>query len=392
MEPPKSARRATYQHTPPPSPGATLDAKVDTEGINDDIVTGVIEQLEKTGNRPHLIKELAAVLSTTSDSVARYFTLLHDSRQHTSGDGQANALSHDSSANPAALLSSRLSTYLRRPWTALAPCPLAKELIPIHPRKVYFYLTNTPRQDIPENSDDILGTIRGGGKGGKRVISPSLSNASVDEDEEMDLRKREALSPSPEVDLSTPELDENADDDIAPPTPAGSFSGRSSLARDGTNPQNEVRLVHNHRAASPPLEGDEREFTRTASSMRARGMSLDDSIRPSTEAPEHAESDAPSLPLEETAEMTEQRNKEAAATLFGNTHANHNADAMILSSPLTKQTHLHIITEASKLDMMDIDMKDQASALGDTRFGAGWDMRSPENVELDELDDLLGGF
>ena len=33
---------------------------------------GVIEQLEKTGNRPHLIKELAAVLSTTRDSVQRY--------------------------------------------------------------------------------------------------------------------------------------------------------------------------------------------------------------------------------------------------------------------------------------------------------------------------------
>lgn len=69
-DPPKSGGRVTYEHTPPPSPGATADAKVDTEGINDEIVTGVIEQLEKTGNRPHLIKELAAVLSTTSESVA----------------------------------------------------------------------------------------------------------------------------------------------------------------------------------------------------------------------------------------------------------------------------------------------------------------------------------
>ena len=70
-ERPKSGVRNTYEHTPPPSPGAENDAKVDTEGINDDIVTGVIEQLEKTGNRPHLIKELAAVLSTTSDAVSR---------------------------------------------------------------------------------------------------------------------------------------------------------------------------------------------------------------------------------------------------------------------------------------------------------------------------------
>ncbi len=45
--------------------------KVDTEGIHDDIVIGVIEQLEKTGNRPHLMKELAAVLSTTNDAVLK---------------------------------------------------------------------------------------------------------------------------------------------------------------------------------------------------------------------------------------------------------------------------------------------------------------------------------
>lgn len=69
-ERPKSSGRATYDHTPPPSPGATHHAKIDTNGINDEIVYGVIEQLEKTGNRPHLIKELAAVLSATNDSVS----------------------------------------------------------------------------------------------------------------------------------------------------------------------------------------------------------------------------------------------------------------------------------------------------------------------------------
>lgn len=257
---------------------------------------------------------------------------------------------------------------------------------------MYFYLTNTPRQDIPASSDDILGTIRGGGKGGKRVISPSLSNASVDEDEEVDQRKREALSPSPEIDLSTPELDHNADEDMAPPTPAGSFSGRSSLARDGTNPHTEVRLVHNHRAASPPLEGDEREFTQTASSMRARGMSLDDSVRPSTEGQEHLDSDGPSVPLDETAEMTEQRNKEIAAALFGHAHATHDIDAMDLSSPVVRHAPSHVVAEARKVDMMETDTKDPVSIVGDTRFGMSWDMRSPENVELDELDDLFGGF
>ena len=68
---PRSSGRATYEHTPPPSPGAVEDGRIDTEGINDDIVVGVIEQLEKTGNRPHLMKELAAVLSTTTDAVLK---------------------------------------------------------------------------------------------------------------------------------------------------------------------------------------------------------------------------------------------------------------------------------------------------------------------------------
>ena len=42
--------------SPPPSPGREGANKVDTEGINDDIVIGAIQQLEKTGNRPHLVK------------------------------------------------------------------------------------------------------------------------------------------------------------------------------------------------------------------------------------------------------------------------------------------------------------------------------------------------
>lgn len=49
-----------------------LAPKIDTEGINDDIVVAVINQLEKTGNRPHLVKELAAVLVTLNVNVAKY--------------------------------------------------------------------------------------------------------------------------------------------------------------------------------------------------------------------------------------------------------------------------------------------------------------------------------
>jgi hypothetical protein len=76
MSPPPKRDPVKYEHTPPPSPEANADMDaddsecddvkpklIDLEGINDEIVEGVIIQLQKTGNRPHLVKELAAILS-----------------------------------------------------------------------------------------------------------------------------------------------------------------------------------------------------------------------------------------------------------------------------------------------------------------------------------------
>ena len=77
MAPPqiKVESRLKYEHTPPPSPDADMDMnevegeeigrpvpEIDMESVNDDIVEAVILQLQKTGNRPHLVKELATVL------------------------------------------------------------------------------------------------------------------------------------------------------------------------------------------------------------------------------------------------------------------------------------------------------------------------------------------
>ena len=397
---PKSSGRTAYEHTPPPSPGPARDIKVDTDGIHDEIVTGVIEQLEKTGNRPHLIKELAAVLSNTNDGVARYessFPLPSPSVLCSSAT---------SSANPAALLSSRLAAYLKRSsWSALSPCPLGKELIPIHPRKVYYYLTTTTRQDFPLDSTDILSTpiitnLSTGGKGGKRIISPSLSNASVDEDmETAEDRKRDALSPSPEIDLSTPELDAvapGAEDDFpTPPTPAGlSFSGRSSLARDGSSGLmvEVVDLVHN-RAQVPPLEGDEKEFEQTASSMAIRSMSLGDmNVRESKEVDITVTRNLSTLQVEETEEEKAKRNSEAAAALFGSQHSREHGVSMgLMTSLLVKPIVGHIRHETPR-DVDDVEMEGSVSILGDTGFSFNWDIKKPENVDLDELDDLFGGF
>lgn len=304
------------------------------------------------------------------------------------------------------MLSSRLSAYLRRPcWTKTSPCPLEKELVPVHPRKVYYFLTTKPRQDFPTDSSDILElplitALHSGGKGGKRIISPSLSNASVDEDMEFaEDRRRATLSPSPEIDLSAHELDDavlaREDDYTTPPTPAGTFSGRSSLARDGSNASEEISLAHNHRAASPPLEGDEKEFTQTASNMRMRGMSLDDqSIRPSMEIADPDKETEDDIHIDETEEEKARRNREVAADLFGGQHdATQDLSSAMLSSPMIKPIHEHVaVPEVKMEETPGAEMQNSTSILGDSGFGVGWDTREPENIGLDELDDLFGAF
>src|SRR5207248_4089092 len=115
------------------------------------------------------------VLSATNDSVAQYAPPFRPFRSCTT-----NAVTLlNSSANPAALLSSRLSLYLKRPWTALSPCPLAKELIPVHPRKVFFYLTTSPHQPLSENSDDIITPSINDVK----RLTPSISDPTIHEDD-----------------------------------------------------------------------------------------------------------------------------------------------------------------------------------------------------------------
>lgn len=212
-------------------------------------------------------------------------------------------------------------------------------------------------------------------------------------------RRRATLSPSPEIDLSAHELDDallaGEDDYTTPPTPAGTFSGRSSLARDGSNASEEISLAHNHRAASPPLEGDEKEFTQTASNMRMRGMSLDDqSIRPSMEIANPDRETEHEIQVDETEEEKARRNREVAADLFGGQHdATQDISSAMLSSPMIRPIHEHVaLPEVKMEETPSAEMKESNSILGDSGFGVGWDTREPENIGLDELDDLFGAF
>jgi hypothetical protein len=335
---PKSSGRVA--DTPPPSPGREPgSAKVDTQGIDDEIVVGVIQQLEKTGNRPHLLKELAIVLSPTIPIV-------------------------ESSANPAAIISSRLATYLKRTWTALSRCPLDKKLVGTHPKRVYYFLTTTPHQPIP--ADATSGAIL------PRIVTPSLSSGASEE-EDMDARARARMSPSPELDLS--DYDENGSQDL--------FSSQ-------VHPPTVVNIAHNRRAQSPPLEKEEREFTMTASSLQQerrrqeaeRERSASVSVEPAQASDINMDDVCQSI--EETEELAARNNSEAAAALFGHM-ASSSFDFSVDSPALKSQAfHLEMPPPAFKphevkLEIADIDWS--------------WsDMRSPESIELDELDEMFGGY
>jgi hypothetical protein len=68
---PRAALPASAAHTPPASPPpAASDPQepkyppVDTSVIDDDVVVATIDLLEQSNNRPHMLKELAAVISS----------------------------------------------------------------------------------------------------------------------------------------------------------------------------------------------------------------------------------------------------------------------------------------------------------------------------------------
>ena len=52
-----TTRRSNLPPSPPP------ESRISHEGINDEIVSGVVDILERSENRPHTVKELAAVLA-----------------------------------------------------------------------------------------------------------------------------------------------------------------------------------------------------------------------------------------------------------------------------------------------------------------------------------------
>lgn len=261
----------------------------------------------------------------------------------------------------------------------------------MHPRKVYFFLTTIPRQDIPPDSSDVI-EASAPAKGGKRVISPSLSNASVDGDAEAaEERKREALSPSPEVDLSVHDVVSRSSETDSQFVALGTsgrptFPARPGLSGTELHPSHsEGGLAHSHRAVSPPLEGDEKEFTQTASIVRMRGMSLDD--HPAKPAIEETGTSV----AEQTEEERAKSNREAVEDLFG-PHHRPSMNMAILSSPLIKPSHQSTVESEIKKEVSDIEMKEPISILGNRAGALSWDTREQEDVQIEDLDDLFMAY
>jgi hypothetical protein len=184
----------------------------------------------------------------------------------------------------------------------------------------------------------------------RSIITPSLSSAS--RSDEADAERRRELSPSPEVDLSSPELE---GDDISPPTSIGSFTGRIESS------------IRNSRASSPPLEKDEKEFTQTARGMQRRKLSGDTHM-----------SGVPS-------DMVDHRIRSSETeVLFGEgRHLSIPQGALFVSSPAMKPS-LSLNTLKRGFEETDLWARVEGAM--------EWDMRSPENIELEELDGMLDDF
>lgn len=319
-----------YDATPPPSPSPS-----EPESYDDEIVGAVIDILKKSGNRPHTVKELAVLLMRML-AIVEKFVYLHP----ISCDASTNH--GNSSANPHAIISSRLNQYLKRPGQK--KCLLAKELITTHPKRIYFYLTNCERQPIP-TQDEAAAFLR------QTIVSPAPS----DERE----RTPKERSPSPDVDFMF-------DDDLIP----------------DTKQTTQKSILTVRRFMSPPLEGDEREFTQSAINIKRRSASreLEEQRR-----------------LKRSREEMESDEVKDVVDPLGISSELDGADDVYSASALTNvDDHKHdswVSVEADESQHRSGEASRDSLSI-DTTLAAGmnpWanDVQSPESIGLHELDDLF---
>ncbi|KAK0965506.1 hypothetical protein LTR91_017968 [Friedmanniomyces endolithicus] len=349
--------------SPPPSPAAEGSNKVDVEGISDDIVVGTIQQIEKTGNRPHLVKELAHVLASSLHAVenlpepimARHQSVPFGERPLRRTPSKTVLLPHNH--NPPT------NTRGRGAFHATQANTLTTPVLSISSRRRRRPLQQAPHSSLPlPRSRPLLPRTRTG-------------------------HRRAAAT-----------------------HPGAPFSGRNSLARDSRSSS----LSHPKRAASPQLEREERDFKQTANQLYEqaqlrRNSSQQDSKPEQADTTAGAERDdesSVSMSIEETEEHAALRHHDDAAALFG--HAEllkvPSSTAPLLmdfSSPMMKplsEVHLDSAPSPIKADLvverterMSLD-SGAALAVMDTT-GFAWEaLQSPEMVGVAELEDLFDDY
>lgn len=218
----------------------------------------------------------------------------------------------------------------------------------MHPRRTYFYLTVCPHQPLPDAATQLAQ---------RAIATPELSSStSTSEDaESADNDRRRELSLSPEVDLSSPEFDDMEEDVPMPGTPMGSVS----LSRH--RPANAMSKQKDE----PPLEKDEREFTQTADGLQKRKLSG-------------------SLLSANPVEHIDMYDGVQNDLLFGESKGLNLAPSLL--------PH-HYMTSPAMRPSLVVATKKDSEAEGWSKLDAmlDWD-RSPETVELDELDCLLNDY
>lgn len=178
------------------------------------------------------------------------------------------------------------------------------------------------------------------------------------------------MSPSPEVDLSTSELD----DEHSPMSSSGTFSIADS--------QTSIRS-YSRQTNPPPLEGMEKEFTQMAFTLQERQIEEALKRESLSEEPVYVkveDDDAVMMEFEESEDAIALHNREAADTLFGG----------FTDSRLGVQQGVPFPTSSPML-RPQIESKTNATfGMVDIDASVAW--RSPETVELEELDDLFEAY
>lgn len=239
----------------------------------------------------------------------------------------------------------------------------------MHPRRTYFYLTTCPHQPLPDPAHAATLSQLAHTRTLREIITPSLTSASEDAEE----RRRE-LSPSPEVDLSSREFDHEDDDMMMPGPPLGSLSMRGyATGATRLNSHQASGGDRHHRAASPPLEKDEKEFTQTADGLQKRKLNGNMlTASPATEQLTSVDYDA-----RDDSALFDERIVSSAPNATG-------APAMtFVTSPVIRPFAMS----------PNLGGKRDEEASNWTEFDQmlEWDC-SPENIDIEELDGLFNGY